>query len=194
MFRKRLLSYIIDIFILSFILFIIEMFIPIGSNINNLNQELSNISDIFLNGELGIRAYINQYSGIIYNIDREMFLTSLVSVVVSIIYFVVYPLYNGGQTFGKKLNGIKIVSAGDDDVSANSLIFRYLLMDGIGVSILSMCSLLVFKDFTYLVITSILGFLQFLVVIISIFMVLYRHDFKSLPDLIAGTKVIEVKK
>ena len=194
MFKKRLLSYIIDIFILSFILFIIEMFIPIGSNINNLNQELSNISDIFLNGELGIRAYINQYSGIIYNIDKEMFFTSLVSVIVSILYFVVYPLYNNGQSFGKKLNGIKIVAAGDDDVSANSLIFRYLLMDGIGVSILSMCSLLVFKDFTYLVITSILGFLQFLVVIISVFMVLYRHDFKSLPDLVAGTKVIEVKK
>jgi hypothetical protein len=25
-------------------------------------------------------------------------------------------------------------------------------------------------------------------------MVIYRNDFKSLPDLVAGTKVIEVKK
>ena len=87
---------------------------------------------------------------------------------------------------------LKIVSNGDRDVSAKALIFRYLLMDSIGVSILSMCSLFIFKDMNYLIITLILAFLQFLVVIISIFMVLYRN--KSLPDLIAGTKVIEVKE
>lgn len=194
MFKKRLLSYIIDICILSFILFIINMFIPIGSNVQNLNDELLGINNSFLNSEVGIRTYISQYSGVVYSIDKEMFLSSLVSVIVSILYFVVYPLYNNGQSFGKKLNNIKIVSDNDNDVSANSLIFRYLLMDGVGVSIISMCSLFIFKDFNYLIITSILGFLQFLVVIISVFMVLYRHDFKSLPDLIAGTKVIEVKK
>lgn len=194
MFKKRLFSYIIDIFILSLVLGVIGMFIPSGSNIESLNNELMNINNNFVNGELGIRTFINQYAGIFYNIDKEMFYSSLISVIVSILYFVVYPLYNNGQSFGKKMNNIKIVSNDDSDVSANSLIFRYLLMDGIGVSIISMCSLFIFKDFNYLIITSILGFLQFLVVIISVFMVLYRHDFRSLPDLIAGTKVIEVKK
>ena len=194
MFKKRLFSYIIDIFILSLVLGVIGMFIPSGSNIESLNNELMNINNNFVNGELGIRTFINQYAGIFYNIDKEMFYSSLISVIVSILYFVVYPLYNNGQSFGKKMNNIKIVSNDDGDVSANSLIFRYLLMDGIGVSIISMCSLFIFKDFNYLIITSILGFLQFLVVIISVFMVLYRHDFRSLPDLIAGTKVIEVKK
>ena len=194
MFKKRLFSYIIDIFILSLVLGVIGMFIPSGSNIESLNNELMNINNNFVNGELGIRTFINQYAGIFYNIDKEMFYSSLISVIVSILYFVVYPLYNNGQSFGKTMNNIKIVSNDDGDVSANSLIFRYLLMDGIGVSIISMCSLFIFKDFNYLIITSILGFLQFLVVIISVFMVLYRHDFRSLPDLIAGTKVIEVKK
>lgn len=194
MFKKRLFSYIIDIFILSLVLGVIGMFIPSGSNIESLNNELMNINNNFVNGELGIRTFINQYAGIFYNIDKEMFYSSLISVIVSILYFVVYPLYNNGQSFGKNMNNIKIVSNDDSDVSANSLIFRYLLMDGIGVSIISMCSLFIFKDFNYLIITSILGFLQFLVVIISVFMVLYRHDFRSLPDLIAGTKVIEVKK
>ena len=194
MFKKRLFSYIIDIFILSLVLGVIGMFIPSGSNIESLNNELMNINNNFVNGELGIRTFINQYAGIFYNIDKEMFYSSLISVIVSILYFVVYPLYNNGQSFGKTMNNIKIVSNDDSDVSANSLIFRYLLMDGIGVSIISMCSLFIFKDFNYLIITSILGFLQFLVVIISVFMVLYRHDFRSLPDLIAGTKVIEVKK
>ena len=126
--------------------------------------------------------------------DKELFLTSLINVFICIIYFVVIPLYNNGQTIGKKKLGIKIVSKDDKDATANSLILRYLMIDGIGVSILSMCSLFIINGLNYLIITSILNFLQFLVVVISIFMVLYRHDFKSLPDLIAGTKVIEVKK
>ena len=194
MFKKRLFSYIVDMFILSFVLGIIVMFIPTGSNVLNLNNELMNLNNNFINGELGIRTFINQYASIFYSLDKEMFYVSLVNVIGSILYFVVYPLYNGGSTIGKKLNGIKIVKDNDGDVDANSLIFRYLLMDSIGVSIISMCLVFIFKDFNYLIITSILGFLQFLVVIISVFMVLYRHDFKSLPDLVAGTKVIEVKK
>ena len=194
MFKKRFFSYVIDIFIVVSILSIIDIFIPISSNLHNLNNEMSSINENFLNGEIGVHTYFNQISSVFYGIDKEMFLSNLINVVVCILYFVVYPLYNNGSTFGKKLNGIKIVKDHDVNVDANSLVFRYLLMNGIGVSIISMCSLFVFKDFSYMVITFILDFFEFLVVIISVFMVLYRHDFKSLPDLIAGTKVIEVKK
>lgn len=194
MFKKRLSSYVFDLLILGLVVGIIGSFIPIGSNIENLNNELLSINNSFTNNEVSFSTFINQYASVFYSLDKEMFYSSLVSVLCSILYFVVYPLYNGGASIGKKLNGIKIVSNDGSDVSANSLIIRYLLMDGIGISIISMCSLFVFKNFYYLIITLILGFLQFLVVIISAFMVLYRHDFRSLPDLVAGTKVIEVKK
>ncbi len=194
MFKKRLPAYIIDILIVSIILYFISLLIPTSSNLNNLNNELLEINNNFIKGELGIRTYLNQYATIFYSMDKELFLTSLINVFICIIYFVVIPLYNNGQTIGKKKLGIKIVSKDDKDATANSLILRYLMIDGIGVSILSMCSLFIINGLNYLIITSILNFLQFLVVVISIFMVLYRHDFKSLPDLIAGTKVIEVKK
>ena len=194
MFKKRLPAYIIDILIVSIILYFISLLIPTSSNLNNLNNELLEINNNFIKGELGIRTYLNQYATIFYSMDKELFLTSLINVFISIIYFVVIPLYNNGQTIGKKKLGIKIVSKDDKDATANSLILRYLMIDGIGVSILSMCSLFIINGLNYLIITSILNFLQFLVVVISIFMVLYRHDFKSLPDLVAGTKVIEVKK
>ena len=194
MFKKRFFSYAIDILILITISYVIGFIIPVSDSVDVLNNELISINDNFLNGELGVRTYISQYSSVFYSIDKEMFLSSLINVFISILYFVVYPLYNGGSTIGKKINGIKIVSNDGSDVVVNSLIYRYLLMDGIGVSIISMCSLFIFRDLNYLIISLILGFLQILVVIISIFMVLYRHDFKSLPDLIAGTKVIEVEK
>lgn len=194
MFKKRFFAYVLDILILSFILSFVGLIFPISANVTNLNNELTGISDNFVNGGIDINTYINQFSNISYNIDKELFLSNLIGIVICICYFVVIPLYNNGQSIGKKLSNIKIVSKDDNEVSSNSLILRYLFIDGIGVSILSMCMIFVFKDLYYMIGVSILGFLQFLVVISSVFMVLYRRDKRSLPDLIAGTKVIEVKK
>lgn len=194
MFKKRLLAYFIDIIILSLILTFVGLFIPSNSNLVNLNNELVSINDNFINQEIDIITFINQYSNIGYSIGRELFLSNLISVVIGIVYFIVFPLYNGGQSIGKKVIGLKIVSVDDSDVSSNSLLIRYLLMESIGTTIISMCLIFVIKDFYYILCDSILSFLQFLVVIISVFMVIYRRDKRSLPDLIAGTKVIEVKK
>ena len=194
MFKKRLLAYFIDIIILSLILTFVGLFIPSNSNLVNLNNELISINNNFMNQEIDAITFINQYSNIGYSIGRELFLSNLISVVIEIVYFIVFPLYNGGQSIGKKIIGLKIVSVDDSDVSSNSLLIRYLLMESIGTTIISMCLIFVIKDFYYILCDSILSFLQFLVVIISIFMVIYRRDKRSLPDLIAGTKVIEVKK
>lgn len=194
MFRKRLLAYIIDILIVGFIISFVSFLIPNSHNVENLNNELINITENYVSENIDFSSYINQYASTNYSIEREMFLFSLIGVVISILYFVVFPLYNDGQSFGKKRLGIKIVSCNDESVSANGLVIRYLLMDGIGVSILSMCFIFIFKDLSYFISRSILSFLQFLVVIVSVFMVIYRRDFRSLPDLVAGTKVIEVKK
>ena len=192
MFKKRLLAYIIDFVILGMIISTIQLIIPTSKNIQNLNQELLNTNEQYMNNEIDTKTYINQYSNISYTMDKELFMTTLISTAISIVYFVVYPLYNKGQSIGKKLQKIRIV--GDKELSANALLIRYLFMDGIGTSIITLCLILVIKDTSYIICTTLLTFLQFLVVIISIFMVLYRHDFKSLPDIIAGTKVIEVKE
>lgn len=194
MFKKRLFACIIDFFVLFLISFIISLIIPVSQNLVNLNNELLSVNNSFLSGSIDINTFLNQYSTISYSMDHEMFLTNLIGALISIIYFVLYPLYNDGQSIGKRLIGIKIVSKNDDSVSSNSLLFRYLLMHGIGTSIISMCMIFILKDFNYVICVSMLSFLQFIVVIVSVFMVIYRHDFRSLPDLISGTKVIEVKK
>ena len=194
MFKKRLFAYIIDFFVLSFITFFISLFIPVSDNLTNLSNELIGVNDSFLNGSIDLSTFVNQYSVISYSMERFMFLPNLISVVVSVIYFVIYPLYNDGASIGKRIMGLRIVSNDGGLVSTNSLLFRYLFMNSIGISILSLCLIFVLKDFSYILCGSILSFLQFVVVIVSIFMVLYRRDFRSLPDLIAGTKVIEVEK
>lgn len=193
MFKKRAFAYLIDVLIVVVILIIVDGFIPMSNNYVNLNNELVQVSDNFVKNEISFSTYFNQMCGINHSMDKEIFFVSLIDVVISIFYFIVLPLYNKGQTFGKKLMKIKIVEDGKM-LFSNSLIIRYFLMSGFGVSFINLCTVYFVNDFYYNVLGLILLFLQFLVVIISVFMVLYRNDRKSLPDLIAGTKVIEVKK
>ena len=194
MFKKRFFAYIIDILIVFSIINFIGIFIPVSESVSNLDEQLMGINNSFLNGSINVNTFVNQYSVISYSLERELFLSSLIGVVINILYFVLYPLYNDGQSIGKKYMGIKIVSNDDNAVSSNQLIFRYLFMNGIGSTIISLCMIFLVKDLGYTYIESILSILQFIVAISSIFMVLYRNDKRSLPDLIAGTKVIEVKK
>lgn len=193
MFSKRLLAYIIDVIILGVILCIICSFIPTSRNSKRLNDELFSVAEDYFDNKVEFNTFINRYSSISYNLSRELFLSDLIGVIVGFLYYVVFPLCNKGQSIGKKIMHIGIVSNDGSQVSSNGLVVRYLLMCGLGTSILSMCMIFILKDFNYFVFVSILSFLQILVVIISVFMVLYRNDSKSLPDLIAGTSVIEVK-
>lgn len=194
MFKKRLFAFIIDILIVFLIVSFIEFFIPISESAKNLYDQMNNINNSFLDGNIDINTFVNQYSVVSYGLEKELFLSTLLSVIINVVYFVLYPLYNEGQSFGKKYVGIKIVSKDDNDAGSNQLIFRYLFMNGIGSTILCLCLIFLIKDDGYIYVESILSILQFLVAISSIFMVLYRNDKRSLPDLIAGTKVIEVKK
>lgn len=192
-FLKRLIAYFVDILILNLILsFISSMFN--SNNIGLLNGQMTSLMDEFVEGKMEMSIFFNRYSSLIYSLDRELFMPNLLSVVCLIIYFVVIPLNNNGMSFGKKLMGIQIVCDDESKVDSNKLLFRYMFMNGIGFSIITLCCLFVFNDIQYTIILGLLGFFEFLVLIISIFMVLYRGDKKSLPDLIAGTKVIEVKK
>lgn len=194
MFKKRLYAYIIDFMIVFLIINFIGFIIPSSQSVLNLHNELYDINSSFLDGSIDMNTFVNRFSVINYSLERELFLSSLLGVVINVLYFVVYPLYNNGQSLGKKHFGIKVVSNDGCDVNSNQLVFRYLCMNGIGCSIISLCLIFVVKDLSYMYITFILSFLQFIVAISSVFMVLYRNDKRSLPDLIAGTKVIEVKK
>lgn len=194
MFKKRLCAFVIDIVLVFLIVSFIEIFIPNSENVTNLSDQMISINNSFFDGSIDIQTFVNQYSSVSYSLERELFLSTLISVVINVLYFIVYPLYNGGQSFGKKYMNIKIVSNDNEEVSSNQLVLRYLFMNGIGTTIISLCIVFLVKDLTYVYIETILSFLQFIVAISSIFMVLYRNDKRSLPDLIAGTKVIEVEK
>lgn len=189
-FGKRLVAYILDAIIVSLIFSVLTMFIKESNNLINLNNQLNTISENFINKTITMKEYFNQYSSIEYLINKEMFLQNLFSLILMIGYFVILPYYYNGQTIGKKMMKIKIVKE-DDKLTINDLALRSLLANGIAMTFIELALIFLIKDTPYFITISILSFIQFLLVITSIFMILYRKDKKALHDIVCKTLVVD---
>jgi len=191
-FFKRAGAFILDAFIFSLIFGIFTMIIPESNNVANLNGQLSLLSENFLNNEVSTSVYLNQYAGIIHSLDKELFLTNLFNLVLMIGYFAILPFYYNGQTLGKKILKIKVVKD-SGELTMNDLIIRNVVINGFLFSLIGFAVIFITSDVAYFTIISILGIIEFLLVIISVFMILYRHDKKGLHDLWCKTSVVEEK-
>lgn len=189
-FGKRLVAYILDAIIVSLIFSFLTMFIKESNNLINLNNQLNTISENFINKTITMKEYFNQYSSIEYLVNKEMFLQNLFSLILMIGYFVILPYYYNGQTIGKKMMKIKIVKE-DDKLTINDLALRSLIANGIAMTFIELALIFLIKDTAYFITISILSFIQFLLVITSIFMILYRKDKKALHDIVCKTLVVD---
>ena len=189
-FSKRLVAYILDAIIVSLIFSVLTMFIKESNNLINLNNQLNTISENFINKTITMKEYFNQYSSIEYLVNKEMFLQNLFSLILMIGYFVILPYYYNGQTIGKKMMKIKIVKEADK-LTINDLALRNLLANGIAMTFIELALIFLIKDTPYFITISILSFIQFLLVITSVFMILYRKDKKALHDIICKTLVVD---
>ena len=189
-FGKRFVAYILDAIIVSLVFSFLTMFIKESNNLINLNNQLNSISENFINKTITMKEYFNQFSSVEYLISKEMFLQNLFSLILMIGYFVILPYYYNGQTIGKKIMKIKIVKE-NDKLTVNDLALRSLLANGIAIVFIELAVIFLIKDTSYFTTISILSFIQFLLVITSIFMILYRKDKKALHDIICKTLVID---
>lgn len=189
-FRRRLCAYLIDVIIVSLIFEAIVFFIPKNNNMVVLESELTEINEQYLKDEINTSIYINRYATIIQSFDKENVPSVLLNLVLILGYFVLLPYYWDGRTIGKRIFNIKITK-GKEKLGLNDLVLRSIIVNGIGSSIISLCLVYILPDISYFIVTLICGFLQFLLVIISSFMIIYRHDEKGVQDLISGTQVLE---
>ena len=113
-FNKRFFAYIIDIFIVLVIANLITMFIPISEKTQDYYKELQTTQKKIYDKEIDVKEYTDIILEDNYNISKGTVLISLTSIIIYILYFVVYQVYNNGQTVGKKLMKIKVKSITDE--------------------------------------------------------------------------------
>lgn len=191
MFSKRLSAYVIDMIIFIFVLNLISMVIPRNDKLISLNEELNNLQNSYVNKEIDDIEYSNKYKELKPIFDKENIIINICNLVFIIGYFVVIPTINNGQTVGKKLMKIKIVKNNGNLNIIDMLLRNVIVMNLIQV-IITTCFIYLLTNNLYYDIISFMGFVRISLVIITIFMILYRKDGKGIQDLITNSSVVEV--
>ena len=189
-FNKRFFAYIIDIFIVLVIANLITMFIPISEKTQDYYKELHTTQKKMYDKEIDVKEYTDIVLEDNYNISKGTVLISLTSIIIYILYFVVYQVYNNGQTVGKKLMKIKVKSITDESLSINTMLFRALIIYGIATNIINLILILLLKKELYLSISNTISIIQSLIVIISVFMILFSKQKRGIHDIITKTEVV----
>ncbi|MGE5455913.1 MAG: RDD family protein [Ignavibacteriales bacterium] len=193
-FSKRCFAYLFDVTFLIIFLAVTSSFVLNMDNQKVLNDELTTIENQFLDDKISLNTYLNQASSVYHEMDKERVMVSILNIMYILIYFIVIPFNNKGQTYGKKMVGIKVVREDKEELTLNDLIYRNLFINGLGYMLICLSLVYLIPSFYYFITSSILSFIQIVLVFTSIFMILYRHDKKGLHDLWTKTKVVIDKK
>ena len=192
--KKRLMAYLLDIIILVLLLTTISIFIPTSDNAIALTKEINDIQNNYLNNKIVFTDYFKQISNVMKDVDMENLPTGIIEAIMIILYFVIYPFYHKGQTLGKKRFKIRVVSDDDKNASINQLLIRNIIINNLGYLLTQLLIIFILPNQSYYITLCGLSFLQITVIIISVFMIVKKEERKGLHDVIAKTKVIEVKK
>ncbi len=190
LFVQRFLAFLIDIVLVSVVAsFISYPFLDMDS-IQKLNESSVEVMENYTNGKIDEKEYFNESSTISYELARKQGVNTLVIIFLNILYFVVYQIKNNGQTLGKQILKIRVVDSSHGDLSMNQMIFRALIINSILLDMISFGVLIFANQSSYFYGVSFLMFIQFCILSVSTFMIMFGKNRRGLHDLVAHTDVV----
>ena len=190
-FVQRLGAFLIDMFIVTFLASLIAVpFSSINKN-DNTEEKIIELMEQYQNQEIVDDDFVAQMTDLYYQSARSSGLISLITIGVYLLYFVVYQMRKKGQTIGKKLMKIRVVSD-VGELNMNQLLFRAFIADFILVELISFILMLFASKSSYIYSVFLVESIQYLIVVISIFMIMNKRDGRAIHDKIEKKTVIRV--
>jgi len=197
-FLQRLAAYLVDTLIISVIISFFGLAIPQDEDLyEKLEEQANTLVEQITSSEseeIDINSYLENYETLVYEMDKASYIDNLIGLVVYIAYFVIFQYLNKGQTLGKKLLKLKIVSTNGQELRPSSIVIRALIVNSIFRMIILLASINFIEKDAYMIINTMIYNLELIIVVVIAFMILFRKDKQGLHDMITKTQVIKEGK
>lgn len=190
LFIQRLAAYIIDIMIISVVVSLFSYPFLDNESIQKLDNQAMEVVEEYVAGDIESSDYISESISISYELARKNGVVTLITVFLNILYFIIYQLRKGGQTLGKMVMRIKVVSVDGGELGVNQMTFRSLIINSILVDMISFAILLFANDTVYFYGVGTLSMIQSVIIFASALMVMFGAKRQGIHDLVAHTEVV----
>ena len=192
-FFDRLTAYIIDIFIISLITSIICTSLP--TNNKELEKDLNTLQEEVLSNKITYEQFVDEYQDLFYKNKKDTMTQSVITLTITIAYFVVFQYMNKGQTIGKKLLHIKVVdNTTEKPLSIFKGLIRSLLIWNILSGTLGIVLIYILNEKNYITSYLIITSIESIFIFVTAMFTLYRKDNRGLHDIMINSKVIKEGK
>lgn len=130
--------------------------------------------------------------GIVFNykLKKNSINNTIITLGTMLGYFGILQFLMNGQTIGKKIMNLRVVTLTGDKVVLGWMIIRCLIVNNILLNTINLGCLLLLKMGSYNQVTSIIDLIISIVEAVIIYLIITRNDSRGLHDLVAKTQVI----
>ena len=192
---KRIIAFVIDYLVITLIcsaLTYISFINPRYDGYMEAAKQYNEIMQNYANREIDATEATAQISDLSYDIDSNGYVYTIGNVIVIFLYYGVFAYFTKGQTLGKKIMGIKIISNKGKELKLYQYFLRAFILNGVISNLLTLVAIC-FKESTYMTIYTFANNFELILMIVLFLMVLFWKDGRGLHDIVAGTKVIDVR-
>lgn len=189
---KRIIAFVIDIVIVSLVVSLINL-LPLDPYKDKYKDSYEKYNEVV---QKSTEDEKNDYKDEIIELNYEVYkyrtYSSMFSAAALILYFGVLPLVMNGQTLGKKIMKLRVVSNNEKKLNFWKYLIRIVILNNIWLSLINVGAVYVVSGVKFYYVTYVISMLSSLIYMLNLIMVMFRKDNRGLHDMVAGTKVILV--
>lgn len=195
---KRVVAYAIDILLITLVVSMFSSVKLLNPRIDNYNKEYKEyvtLTEKYQDKKITKKKYEIQYNKIYYKLQQNSVYYNIIYLVMIILYFGLFQYFTKGQTIGKKLMKIKVVSKDDKkELNIFNYILRSLLLYSTIYYVLLTIGVFIFNAGIYSHYATGIYYANMVLELIIIYLVFTRSDMRGLHDIVANTKVISTEE
>ena len=192
---KRIIAFIIDMFLVMMISSMIYMLPIFKSNMEEYTKYMEENSIITMYTEGGSTDIAPEEANhISYELSKLLNPLYIILCAVTFLYFGILGYIWNGQTLGKKLFKLRVTSSQDKHLNPTLYIIREIIVTNLIFQLISVIITMTLKEEAWINVNLYLSRVSLFVYFLLLGFMIFRSDEKGLQDLICKTEVIEDKK
>ena len=188
---KRVIAYLIDMIVVAIVASLFSRIPLINPNYEEYNKATDEYLSTMtqnLTDESSIAALEEQA----YDLTKLGVYSTIISLTLSVLYYVGFQYLNKGQTLGKKLLKIKLKSDnGEERPKFYQVLIHSVIINSLLTSLLSTLAVILLSKNVYIKVNPIISMIDMLLIFGSLAFMMFRNDGKGLHDILGKTTVVK---